>query len=266
MILSLALIVSSFVNSVPAQQTYAATSDTSVLYYNTGHRDTDAHALSNNAIAYYDDFAYDYAKLRSGEVTVSATNLATSLNGLMRTTLENQVPYGDLPKYWAYTDAEDSTAGTIYFYADKSDADVSGEELNREHVWPKSHASFYQLYGGADLHHLRPAIKEFNSFRSSYTMGEIDEKTAQAGYYFSTVGGYLKNNTFEPLENVKFTPVDQRGPATLMATVWPEPNAYGKTDPSLMTSEHFDVSQEGLEEAVQWINDQYSSRLGEWNR
>ena len=51
-----------------------------------------------------------------------------------------------------------------------------------------------------------------------------------------------------------------------MATVWPEPNAYGKTDPALMTSENFEVSQEGLEAAVAWINDQYQSRLGEWNR
>ena len=106
-ILSLALIVSSFVSGVPAQQTYAVTSDATTLYYNEGHRDTRANALSNDALAYYDDFAYDYAKLRSGEVTVGATDLASSLNGLMRSTLENQVSYNSLPDYWAYTDAED---------------------------------------------------------------------------------------------------------------------------------------------------------------
>ncbi|MBO6197578.1 MAG: hypothetical protein J6O03_08835 [Butyrivibrio sp.] len=84
--------------------------------------------------------------------------------------------------------------------------------------------------------------------------------------YFGSHKGMRYRLAREPLENVKFTPVDQRGPATLMATVWPEPNAYGKTDPSLMTNEHFEVSQEGLEEAVKWINDQYTSRLGEWSR
>ena len=84
--------------------------------------------------------------------------------------------------------------------------------------------------------------------------------------YFGSHKGMRYRLAREPLENVKFTPVDQRGSATLMATVWPEPNAYGKTDPSLMTSEHFEISQEGLEEAVKWINDQYTSRLGEWNR
>ena len=84
--------------------------------------------------------------------------------------------------------------------------------------------------------------------------------------YFGSHKGMRYRLAREPLENVKFTPVDQRGPTTLMATVWPEPNAYGKTDPSLMTNEHFEVSQEGLEEAVKWINDQYTSRLGEWSR
>ncbi len=70
----------------------------------------------------------------------------------------------------------------------------------------------------------------------------------------------------EPLENVKFTPLDKRGPATLMATVWPEPNSYAHTDDSLKTTENFEVSQEGLEKAVQWINDQYTSRESEWSR
>ena len=29
--------------------------------------------------------------------------------------------------------------------------------MSREHVWPKSRASFMQQNGGSDLHHLRPA-------------------------------------------------------------------------------------------------------------
>ena len=49
-----------------------------------------------------------------------------------------------------------------------------------------------------------------------------------------------------------------------MATVWPEPYSYGITDKALMKSEHFEVSQEGFEKAVEWINEQYVSRMDEW--
>ena len=70
----------------------------------------------------------------------------------------------------------------------------------------------------------------------------------------------------EPLENVKFVPEDKRGPATLMATVWPEPYSFGKTDKELMTSENFEVSEDGFESAVKWINEQYVSRRAEWEK
>lgn len=84
--------------------------------------------------------------------------------------------------------------------------------------------------------------------------------------YFGSYKGMRYRLAREPLENVKFTPLDKRGPATLMATVWPEPNSYAHTDDSLKTTENFEVSQEGLEKAVQWINDQYTSRENEWMR
>ena len=84
--------------------------------------------------------------------------------------------------------------------------------------------------------------------------------------FFGSYKGMRYRLAREPLENVKFVPVDKRGPATLMATVWPEPYAYGKTDDSLKTSENFEVSQEGLESAVAWINQQYESRKSEWEQ
>ena len=34
----------------------------------------------------------------------------------------------------------------------------------------------------------------------------------------------------------------------------------------LLTSEHFEVTQEGFEAAVAWINDQYESRKSEWTK
>ena len=83
--------------------------------------------------------------------------------------------------------------------------------------------------------------------------------------FFGSHKGMRYRLARNPLENVKFTPIDQRGEATLMATVWPEPWAYGKADPNLMTSENFEVSQEGFEKAVEWINEQYESRKDQWD-
>ena len=100
---------------------------------------------------------------------------------------------------------------------------------------------------------------ELNSFfpLSHYEYGEA---------YFGSFKGMRYRLAREPLENVKFTPLDKRGPATLMATVWPEPNSYAHTEDSLKTTENFEVSQEGLEKAVEWINEQYTSRENEWIR
>ena len=82
---------------------------------------------------------------------------------------------------------------------------------------------------------------------------------------FGSCKGMLNRLAREPLENVHFTPPEKREPATLMATVWPEPYAYGMTEDSLKTSEHFEISQEGLEAAVAWIRQQYESRSAEWS-
>ena len=79
--------------------------------------------------------------------------------------------------------------------------------------------------------------------------------------YFGSHKGMRYRLAREPLENVKFTPIEERKPATLMATVWPEPYSYACTDKALMTSENFEVSQEGFEEAVRWINEQYQKNF-----
>lgn len=83
--------------------------------------------------------------------------------------------------------------------------------------------------------------------------------------FFGSYKGMRYRLAREPLENVKFVPVDKREPATLMATVWPEPKSYGQTDKKLMTSENFEVSEEGFEAAVAWINEQYEKRIQQWN-
>ena len=60
----------------------------------------------------------------------------------------------------------------------------------------------------------------------------------------------------EPLKNVHYTPVDQRDPAVLLASVWPEPYAYGAADPETMKSREFEFSAEGLVAASEWLNGQ----------
>ena len=84
--------------------------------------------------------------------------------------------------------------------------------------------------------------------------------------YFGSHKGMRYRLARDPLANVKFVPVADREPATLMATVWPEPYSYASTDKELMTSEHFEVTQEGFEAAVAWINEQYTSRIDEWSK
>ena len=84
--------------------------------------------------------------------------------------------------------------------------------------------------------------------------------------FFGSHKGMRYRLAREPLENVHFTPPEKREPATLMATVWPEPYAYAATDDACKKSEHFPVSQEGLEAAVVWINEQYESRIREWSQ
>jgi hypothetical protein len=83
--------------------------------------------------------------------------------------------------------------------------------------------------------------------------------------YFGSHKGMRYRLAREPLKNVFFVKKEEREPASLLATVWPEPYAYAKTDKELMTSKEFEVSEEGFEAAVQWINEQYESRKNEWN-
>ena len=84
--------------------------------------------------------------------------------------------------------------------------------------------------------------------------------------YFGSHKGMRFRLARDPLQMVKFIPVEKRDPATLLATVWPEPYSYGSTDKSLMTSEHFEISEEGFDAAVAWINQQYLDRRDEWNK
>ncbi len=145
--------------------------------------------LSAQAQAYYaNEYTYEalselhgvYAPTDSYAATQN-NPLYTALSALMTDTHTNRnvaySGYGSnaLATYWQKTDTEDGANTYLYFYTDilADDSSVSGLQLNREHVWPKSRASFYQKGGGADLHHLRPSVSFVNLAKSNYAFGTL---------------------------------------------------------------------------------------------
>ena len=58
----------------------------------------------------------------------------------------------------------------------------------------------------------------------------------------------------------------EEGDAFFHAWVWPGPYIFDLTDDSLKTDITFPFTQEGKEQTVDWINEQYESRIKEWPR
>lgn len=50
----------------------------------------------------------------------------------------------------------------------------------------------------------------------------------------------------------------------LSAVVWPEPFCFEKTPEEKKTEKQFPFTEEGLDEAYEWICGQYETRTGEW--
>ncbi len=141
---------------------------------NSGVRHETATALSADAEAYYTgDYSWDNLLLQEGLSTDSSleamnSRLYETLHTLMESTQTHSVSYKSLTKYWRDTDTQPGYKDATLFYSD-----CDGSSYNREHVWPKSRASFQEHNGGCDLHHLRPTDTIINSTRSNYTMGNV---------------------------------------------------------------------------------------------
>ncbi|SET18618.1 endonuclease I family protein [[Clostridium] polysaccharolyticum] len=184
------------------------------MAYNTGIRDQIATSLSTAASSYYTG-SYSYSSLSA----LSGSSLKSRLYTLMNSTMTKSVTYKSLTTYWPYTDAEKGKSGTVLFYSDEYST-----SFNREHVWPKSRGSFYQIKGGCDLHHLRPANAAVNSTRGNHTMGNLNHKGTAVTYSGKTVG-WLDTGAdmFEPLDNVKG---DVARIYLYMYVRWQQPNLY----------------------------------------
>ncbi|MBR6825521.1 MAG: endonuclease, partial [Oscillospiraceae bacterium] len=145
---------------------------------NTGTRHELCTSLSSQAIAYYTgDYSPDALVSYETDTTGSCLKAVDSelynvLQTLMTKTHTYFVKYkgsNGLQDYWPDTDCSKDISKPILFYSDGTGG------FNREHVWPKSRASFYQSEGGSDLHHLRPTNEGMNSARSNYTFTNVRE-------------------------------------------------------------------------------------------
>ena len=166
MVLILVLVLSTAVPAVFAAQK------------NTGTRHQVCTALSDQALDYYTgDYSPEAFISYDTDTTGSCLKAVDSelynvLQTLMTKTHTYEVNYNGnngLQDYWPYTDCNKGASKAQLFYSDTTGS------FNREHVWPKSRASFLQTAGGSDLHHLRPTNSNMNSTRSNYTFGNVRE-------------------------------------------------------------------------------------------
>lgn len=195
--------------------------------------------LPDKAKEYYTG-AYSYEKLRT---LSGAKNTATSLSAMRDNELfsalhklmaDTHLCYttysgyqnGSLAYYWAKTDTIKGSGHYVMFYSDI----LSGDDvtMNREHIWPKSRASYYQKNGGADLHHLRPAVASLNNAKSDHTFGYINGTFSEGyrkGVINDTVLYYVSSQSdlFECKDDVKG---DVARILLYVYCRWEQPNLY----------------------------------------
>lgn len=81
--------------------------------------------------------------------------------------------------------------------------------------------------------------------------------------YFGSERGMRFRVAREPLENVHFTPVDKRGPATLRVTVWPEPDSWQSAPEGSKTVKDFPFTDEGLQQIIAYLNQYHREHFEE---
>lgn len=228
--------------------------------------------LSEEAQAYYSG-AYGYESLLQLDGAGDASDsyaamqnnpLFEALHTLMTDTHRYYTTYsgyksGSLAYFWSSTDAVAEHDSYTLFYSDLPyGADVT---MNREHIWPKSHASFQTTRGGADLHHLRPSLDTVNNAKRDHIFGDIDG-VFPGGYTTGTIDGqhvyYLNSgeDLFECKDDVKG---DVARILLYVYCRWEQPNLYSSLpaeqlpafDPDDATNSGVKVI-ESLDTLLQW--------------
>ncbi len=212
--------------------------------YNTAVRHELCASLSADAQAYYTG-SYSWTALSASSGSSSASSLDAmdsqlyqKLYTLMSTTMTSSVSYKSLDSYWEYTDSESGASAPTLFYSDETSS-----SFNREHVWPKSHASFYQKNGGADLHHLRPTNSNINSTRNNYVFGNVKgvlSSYSTKDYNGKTVLWYKGGQLVEVADNVKG---DVARILLYVYVRWKQPNLFEDVSSAYLPSFDSDDSQ-----------------------
>ena len=226
---------------------------------NSRQRHIPCEELSDQAQAYYKgDFSYDRLSTLSGAENASTSysaivdnELYTALHGLMTETHSYYPTYSgysrnSLAYFWNSTDAVQSGSSYIMFYSDIP-SDTDGVKLNREHIWPKSRASYGEHNGGSDLHHLRPAVDKINSAKSDHLFGNIHgvytEGVTQV-VYNGELYAYVKKDLdlFECKDDVKG---DVARILLYVYCRWEQPNLYTDMTDGLPAPESDSKSNSG---------------------
>ena len=252
---------------------------------NTARRHVVCGELSAAALAYYTgDHAIEVLEAlpgaadRSDSYAAAQNNpLYDALRELMQSTLDTEsLPtysgYGEnsLAYYWNATDTSpdldnSKSSHFLMFYSDAAyEYPGNTVTMNREHVWPKSHASYHESNGGADLHHLRPAVKEVNEAKSDRVFGYVDERYA-AGYDAGMLNDqeiykvYADKDAFEPKDDVKG---DVARILLYVYCCWGQPNLYSDVSSALLpAADPDDVTNTGgrviadLDTLLTWCED-----------
>ena len=203
-------------------------SDAAQAYYRDGCQYDSLSALSGAA-----DPSTGHTAMRDNELFDSLHTLMTATHGY-KTSYSGYAP-GSLAYFWASTDAVESSSTYVMFYSDVM-ADTDGISLNREHIWPKSRASYVQSNGGADLHHLRPAVSTLNNAKSDHLFGDINgvyTDGVKAGSVNGEICYWVKNDAdlFECKDDVKG---DVARILLYVYCRWEQPNLYTDIDPALL--------------------------------
>ena len=131
----------------------------------------------------------------------SGDELKAALNGI----ISGHTPYSYYfaKEIFKISDVDPENADNVIqvytgFSHDNSDYGNSGLELNREHVWAKSHGNFADMppmYG--DVHNLKPAASTVNQSKSNLDFDNGGEQHAVA------TGCYYTDSTWEARDEVK---------------------------------------------------------------
>ena len=238
---------------------------TGTLVSNNGIRDVVCTDLSQQALRYYTgSYSYDTLSALPGRSSPTNSYVATvnnplysALHTLMANTHTFYTVYSgyteeSLATFWLKTDAEAGSDTYLYFYTDRLRSELSDTTMNREHVWPKSKASYKEMYGGADLHHLRPSIASVNSAKSDHRFVDISD-TAY-GRTTSNIAGKVVLEVLKDQGKVEVRDNIKGDIARILLYVycrWEQPNLYSDVDRNYLPPLDSDDTANSGERAIE---------------